>query len=261
MSRLSITRSFPLLDIEIDRSGDGRTVTAYAATFGEPYEVRDQEGHYFESIDRTAFNRTIGRGIGSVGVFYNHGRTLEGVSSERYSMPLGTPIEVKADKSGLLTVTRYARTPLGDEVLELIGDGAIRSQSFRGQIYGSAPAARHASGLPLIKRTELGLIEYGPTPFPANAGAAMVSVRSTELLQIDPAEMTPEQLAELRALLDEIDPPQAPSGPPADPSEQGTPPQAPADGGPPAGSDLSQLELAQQQREQQLRIEAQGGPK
>ena len=28
-----IERSVPLIDIEINRSGDGRTVTAYAATF------------------------------------------------------------------------------------------------------------------------------------------------------------------------------------------------------------------------------------
>ena len=32
--RPEINRAFPLLDIEIDRAGDGRTVTAYAATFG-----------------------------------------------------------------------------------------------------------------------------------------------------------------------------------------------------------------------------------
>src|SRR5512139_873746 len=65
--RSSITpwdRSFALEGIQILRSGDGRTVEAYAAMFDQPYEVRDQFGHYMEVIDRAAFNRTLTNGAG-----------------------------------------------------------------------------------------------------------------------------------------------------------------------------------------------------
>lgn len=207
--RPQLTRSFELLDIE--RSGDGRTVTAYAATFGDPYEVRDQFGHYFESINRSAFNRTISRGINAVSVFYNHGRTIDGRSSDRYSMPIGTPQEIKADGRGLLTVTRYAATETADEVLSLIDSGAIRAQSFRGPIYEDAAPRPHASGLQLVERMQLGLIEYGPTPIPVNQGAGMVSVRSTsDLLTVDPSELTDEERASLLAALQDLAPLPAP---------------------------------------------------
>src|SRR5258708_37506279 len=43
-------RSFPLQDIHVRSSGDGRTVEAYAAVFGVPAEVKDQSGHYMEDI-------------------------------------------------------------------------------------------------------------------------------------------------------------------------------------------------------------------
>ena len=93
-------------------------------------EIRDQDGHYNEVIDRSAFNRAIsdaapqgGRTAWRIGVFYNHGRTIYGTPSERGSMPIGTPLEVKADQRGVLTLTRYHRTELADEALEAIREG------------------------------------------------------------------------------------------------------------------------------------------
>lgn len=208
--RPEINRAFPLLDIERG-GGDGRTVTAYAATFGDPYEVRDHQGHYYEQIHPAAFNRAIGRGIGGVSVFYNHGRTINGESTAELSVPIGTPLEIRADGRGLLTVTRYNKSPFADQLLEAIDNLSLRSQSFRGPIFEDGPRARHESGLPLVTRTQLGLIEYGPTPMPANANAEMVSVRSTtELLTVDPSELTEEERAELLAALNDLTPPPAP---------------------------------------------------
>lgn len=226
--RPEINRAFPLLDIEIERGGEGRTVIAYAATFGDAYEVSDVHGHYYETINRTAFNRTISRGTGNVAVLYNHGRQLGSLSpSDRFGVPLGVSLEVKADERGLLTRTRYSHTPLGDEILELIRDGAIKTQSFRGPIFRSSPPARHTSGLPLIERTELGLIEYGPSPFSINDGAEILAIRSTtELLTVDPADLTDEERALLLAALNDLTPPPAPveDGPPVVPVEDEAPP-------------------------------------
>ena len=45
--RPEINRAFPILDIEIERAGDGRTVIAYAATFVGYWigAAREGEGH------------------------------------------------------------------------------------------------------------------------------------------------------------------------------------------------------------------------
>lgn len=236
--RLEITRTVPLLDYEIARDGDGRTVTAYAAAFGNLYEVHDDEGHYDELVNAKAFNRAISRGaVRTAQVHFNHGLTLWGTPSDRYAMPLGVPVDIRADPKGLLTVTRYARTELGDEVLQLWRDGAIRGQSFRGAVYRSAKPKPGPNGRPIIERMELGLREYGPTPNPANTDAGLVAIRSQ--LLADVGEMTPEERRELAALLVEAP---ALDGDPRDNPDLG-PADAPAES-PVSGPSLELLELA-----------------
>lgn len=210
--RPELVRSVPLIDYEIERGGDGRTVTAYAATFDEPYEVVDFDGHYDEVINRTAFNRTLGRGISAVQVLFNHGRTLAGTPSSEFSLPIAVPVEIKAEGKGLLTRSRYLTSPLADQILEMWREGAIRSQSFRGPIFASRPARPGPNGRPIIERTALGLVEYGPAPFAVNTGADLVAIRSLvddRIALLD--DLSPEERAEMarRLTLD---------GPPADPS-------------------------------------------
>jgi HK97 family phage prohead protease len=194
-SRAEFMRLYALEDIHILRSadgGDGRTVEAYAAVFGEPAEIQDHEGHYVEEIDPAAFNRAIehasrarGGFPGSVKVLWNHGRDLAGKPSDRFSMPIGVPVDIRAESRGLLTRTRYSDTPLADEVLENIRAGSITSQSFTGAIMRSTPQLRrgdrhrpdNAGNLRTVRRTELGLREYGPVLWPAYSGAEIVGVR------------------------------------------------------------------------------------
>jgi HK97 family phage prohead protease len=203
-------RAFPLDDIQISRSGDGRTVEAYAACFDAPYEVHDQYGHYMEIIDRAAFNRTLSNGAGRNAMcLYNHGMTLHGTADALSSVPLGTPLEIKADNRGLLTVTRYNRSALADSVLESIRNGDIKSQSFRGRIVRSSPehlpSRRRSAGLPTITRHELGLTDYGPTPIPVNVGAEILAVRSKQELIHDFAALDDDDRLELLRTLG-IDP-------------------------------------------------------
>jgi HK97 family phage prohead protease len=196
----SFLRLFPLEDIRIlsraqgAEYADGRTVEAYAAVFDSPTEIHDGQGQYREVIDRSAFNKAIrdakpqgSRQSWRVGVFYNHAMTIQGTPSERGSMPIGVPLDIRAEERGLLTVSRYAETPLADEVLELIRSGAINSQSFSGRIIRSDPQPGRAGyqrarngELMTVRRTELGLREYGPTPFAAYPDAAVLSVRSVQ---------------------------------------------------------------------------------
>lgn len=175
-------RSYPLEDIKITKGGDGRTVEAYAAVFKRSAEIRDQDGHYLEEIDPTAFNRTIQHRGNKFGVFYNHGLTIHGTPSDRGSVPIGTPQEVRVDNVGVRTVTRYNRTALAEEVLESINSGAITAQSFTGRFLRSNPARvprkGKAGGLPTVTRMEIDMREYGPTPFPAYAEAMITGVRA-----------------------------------------------------------------------------------
>lgn len=177
----TVERMFELDDISIRSGGDGRTVVAYAAMFGVEAEINDQDGHYIETIARTAFDRTIAARAGKISVFYNHAKTMYGTPSERFSMPLGLPLEITPDAKGVLTVTRYNNNPLADEVLESIRNGDITGQSFSGKAIRSQRTRNRSGGLDAIVRNEMSLLEYGPTPMPAYKEAAIMGVRSEEL--------------------------------------------------------------------------------
>lgn len=185
-------RTYELEDIRVIRraegDGSGRLVEAYAAVFNVPAEIRDREGHYNEENDPTAFNRSIDHAVRAsrspFRCIYNHGLTIHGTPAERFSIPIGTPEEVRAETRGLLTRTRYNETPLADEVLEAITSGGITAQSYSGRIIRSSPQLRagekyrpRGGQLQTVRRLELGLREYGPTPFPAFSGAEILGVR------------------------------------------------------------------------------------
>lgn len=194
-----ISRSFALDDLVVRSEGDGRTVEAYAAVFGAPTEIRDVYGHYFEVIERSAFDVTLKRGS-KVGVLFNHGLDIYGNPSDRFSMPIGTPESITTDGRGLRTVTRIARTELGDEVLELMRDGAIDGFSFTGKpLRNRKIAAAKGDDLPTVVRQELALKEYGPAVFRAYEGARVLALRSENLAdqigQLPPDELT--QLVEV----------------------------------------------------------------
>jgi phage head maturation protease len=222
LDRRAYLRSFPLEDARIRSGGDGRTVEAYAAVFDVPTEIHDSDGHYNELIDRVAFNKAISdaapngnRTTWRVGVFYNHGKTLYGTPSERGSMPVGTPLEIKPDSRGVFTVTRYHRTELADEALEGIREGSLPGYSFQGQFLRSTAvdgAGKNLTRVPrggfrpgsngqlvTVRRMESSLREYGPTPFPAYDLAVVTGMRAENaahlLNTLDPTERA--QLIEL----------------------------------------------------------------
>jgi HK97 family phage prohead protease len=208
-------RSYPLEDIRIlSRAqgveySDGRTVEALVAVWDRETEIHDNQGNYVETIGRTAFDKAIrdARPQGSrtawrTGVFYNHGLSLHGTPSDRFSVPLGSPIDIRPTDHGLVTVTRYNETPLAEEILETIRSGDITGHSFTGRIIKSNPARPPRGGyrrgsrgdLQTVHRMELGLREYGPTPFPAYADTAVMSVRSLlPFMSVTQQQMVDEQ--------------------------------------------------------------------
>ncbi|GGN96117.1 hypothetical protein GCM10010112_87070 [Actinoplanes lobatus] len=210
-------RTFALEGIEIQRGGDGRTVEAYAAVFDVPTEVRDQHGHYFEQIDRTAFNRTLSHGLDRISVIYNHGvNPTTGRADALLSVPIARAVDVRVDGRGLRTVSRYNRGPVADQVLESIKNEEIRGQSFRGRVFRSNPNGRiprptPGEPLPTVVRHELGLSEYGPTPRPVYEGAGIIAVRSVTELADELAALDPDARAELIRALSTATPELAPA--------------------------------------------------
>lgn len=212
-------RAVALDDIRIRSGGTGRTVEAYAAIFNEPAEIIDADGHYREVNSPVAFNRTIANSKGRFPVVYHHGMTLAGTASERGSVPIGVSTEVRADKRGVLTISEYGRSELADEVLEAIRLGAVTAQSYGGRFIRSdvrRPPGGFRAGpdgkLRTVTRLEVQMREFGPTPFPAFAGAAITGIRAQQVLgalltaPADRRQALLDQLDHLATPLDEVDP-------------------------------------------------------
>lgn len=265
------TRSYALEDISIRAGGDGRTVEAYAACFNTPAEVHDQDGHYEEVIDPAAFNRAIDHasrasGGWNIPVMFNHGMTMWSTPSERHSMPIGTPVEIRADARGLFTRTRYHKTQLADEVLEAIREGSINAYSFSGQFHRSDPSpagkyrADRQGRLPTVRRMESSLREFGPTPFPVYQGAAVVGVRAEQVAMLVGGlpSFERDRLIDILRSGTPADPPQ---GTPLDSPDAGTP----LDSGlaaddPPMGHSTRSPKQELQWRRAQFLIRHGGGP-
>ena len=220
---MAYTRSYGLEDISI-RAGDGRTVDAYAAVFDLPTAIRDQDGEYDEVIDRSAFNSAIanaapsgGRERWRVGVFYNHGRTIWNTPSDLYSMPIGVPLEIRADARGLFTRTKYLPGPLGDSVIDAIREGSISGYSFSGAFTRSDPDPQRSGRLRVdrsgnrttVRRMESTLREYGPTPFPAYADASIVGMRAEQAAMLL-SSMPAEEFDRFRAMFNAVTSPDLP---------------------------------------------------
>lgn len=243
-----IERSVALTDMEVGGS-DGRTVTAYAATFGNEYPVSDFDApDYDETINRTAFNRHLSQhGLRNMTVMFNHGLTIWNTPSDRFGAPLGAPLKVEPDGKGLLTVTRYNKTPLADEVLEMWRNGDVRGQSFRGPIIRSAPFRRGTDGRLKRERLELGLVEYGPAPRIANLEAQLVAIRSAMLVE-QFGELSAEEIEQLRILLDATQN-HDPASNPDTPTDSSVDPDPDRTGdAPPADDSVDPLILANAQR-------------
>jgi HK97 family phage prohead protease len=213
-----ISRWVAIDDFDIKRDRKGREVTAYATFFGQPSEIRDKHGHYWEEINRSAFNRTVSHGIGRVQVYYNHGYDLSGRPNILGAVPIATPVDIRADGKGLLTISRYNDSQVADAVLAAWEGGQIRGQSFNGRVHQDRELGKR-DGIPHIERMELGLKEYGPTPTPAYDGDGLVMIRS----QDDLAELVRSMIQEIAAGTH--------NAPPAAGTNDGTPP------GPPAGTE------------------------
>lgn len=190
-------RAFLIEDLHVRSDGSGRVVEAYAADWSQ-YEVADQDGHYREALAPTSFAKTINDKGLQFGVLFNHGLTVDGAPNANATLPVGVPLEVRADERGVFTATRYLDNPLADHVLDAIKHRAITAQSFSGRFTKSVrsyPDGRGRGVLPLITRNEVDMREYGPAVFAANKNAMIIGTRAEQFVRTLLATPSDQRLA------------------------------------------------------------------
>jgi uncharacterized protein len=153
-------------DMEIRSDGEGRTVCGIAVPYNVPTTIREFYDEYTEEFQRGAFSRTIAERGDRVKFLYQHDT----------SAPIGRATLLREDAAGLYAEFKVSKTARGDEVLELIRDGALDSFSV-----GFSPVSDETRDRGKhIVRTEVKLREVSAVTFPAYEGAVMSGLRSLE---------------------------------------------------------------------------------
>lgn len=170
-----------LADLEV--RGDGRTVVGIAVPFDAPTAIRDASGSYDEVIRRGAFARTIRERGNRVKFLAQHDHRV---------LPLGRAHLLREDPTGLYAELRVSQTTAGDEVLELVRDGALDALSI-----GFRPQRdRWSADRSMVERLEVRLDEISAVAFPAYESALIAGVRGD--LHVIPSESAHRRLELLR---------------------------------------------------------------
>ncbi|MEU0667182.1 HK97 family phage prohead protease [Streptomyces lavendulocolor] len=184
-----LERSAPFLfqRAEGDGDGDGRTLSGYAAVFGQDTEIDSWEGHFVETIRKGAFRKTIRESTPVMQ--FDHGRhPLIG------SLPIGSITDLREDDQGLYVEGRVSDNWLMQPVRDAIAEGSVNGMSFRFEVVReewrdvNGKLVRPDEVLDLLwmpgdrgplrrELIELKCRELGPVVFPAYAGTS-VSVRA-----------------------------------------------------------------------------------
>ncbi|KXF51062.1 hypothetical protein AXA44_15450 [Rhodococcus sp. SC4] len=181
--------------------GDGRTLTGYAATFGQQTRITNgYEGDFVEEIARGAFQKTVAESGPRIVLQFNHGH-----DPRVGACPIGKIQELREDASGLFVKARLFSNDAVDPVREAIAEQAITGMSFRfrpvrDEWFDNSGRRLRGHQIPdLLYRPgdrgplrrivrEVQLYELGPVVSPAYQGTS-VGVRSgVVLLSRDTAE-------------------------------------------------------------------------
>lgn len=142
---------------------DQRIIEGYASVFGNVDEVGDivVVGAYAKTITERVPTRKV-------------------KSCRDHRLPIGMPLTIEEDSTGLFTRTKISATPLGDETLVLVGDGVYNAMSVAYDTIKSDYGTIGDRSVRYLR--ELKLYEYGPVLFPANELAAITAVKSEDSL-------------------------------------------------------------------------------
>ncbi|MDX3585972.1 HK97 family phage prohead protease [Streptomyces europaeiscabiei] len=192
---------FQLVRADGDEEGDGRTLSGYAALFGQPTEINSWEGVFTETIRKGAFKKTIREQTPVMQFDHGH-HPLIG------SIPIGSIADLREDDQGLYVEGRITDNWLMQPVRDAIAEKTVNGMSFRFEVVreewrdvnGKVVKPEEVYDLlwmpgdrgPLQRELiELKCRELGPVVFPAYTGTS-VSVRARDVADglADDDEMT-----------------------------------------------------------------------
>lgn len=154
-------------DLQVRSGGDGRTIHGIAVPWNAPTRINE---NLVEQFARGAFNHQFGK-PNRVRFAREHvllGGTL-----------IGAMTAMRDDAAGLYVELRTSRTPVGDETLELVKDGALDQLSI---MFRERQNRKLAGGI--TERVKADLIEVAATVEGAYGElAAAAGVRSATLPQ------------------------------------------------------------------------------
>lgn len=144
-----------LTEPEIKADASQGIVTAYASVFG------NQDSHN-DRVMPGAYTKTLAENSRRVRVLRDHNPSLI----------VGVPQHMEQDSTGLLTVTKMSKTPLGQEMLILLSEGAYNELSVG---FTTVKAADNDLGGRDLQ--EIKLFEYSFALWAANDLAQVTSVK------------------------------------------------------------------------------------
>lgn len=173
---------FPSESFEIrsDSSGDGLTLTGYAAVFNSPTRIDSWEGKFDEIISRGAFKKTISERTPILQ--WNHGN-----DPAVGHVPIGVVTNLREDAHGLFVEARLHDNHAVQPIRDAIASGAVTGMSFRFQVIKES--WNDFPEVPVRTILETKLLELGPVSFPAYDSTS-VGVRSDESVSLDADEMS-----------------------------------------------------------------------
>lgn len=188
-------------------SGDGLTLTGYAAKFNSPTEIRDWTGVFIEQIAPGAFGESLEERTPLLQYQHGHDPAVG-------TVPIGVFTDIREDSVGLKVTARLHDTPSTHALRAAITSGAITGMSFRFEVTGEF--WRDATGKLLTDRevqdllwrpgdrgpltrtlTTVRLFEAGPVATPAYRDTT-VGLRSDTTT---PADIERLQLLVLKGLI------------------------------------------------------------
>lgn len=164
--------------VDLEVRAAGRTIVGLAVPYNTPTQIHDRTGSYSEVFRHGAFARTIReRGPERVKVLALHNYE---------AMPLGRATVLREDAAGLYAELTVSKTAAGDEVLELVRDGALDGLSI-----GFVPVVDNRETRGVVERVEAKLHEISVVSFPAYDTARVSALRG---------DSAPPELLALRRL-------------------------------------------------------------
>lgn len=154
------------LHVRTDPAG-GRTLYGLCVPFDEETTIAEGGRRYVEVFRRGSFARTIAERGDKVKLLVQHDRT---------GLPIGRAVLLREDAAGLYGEFHVSATRAGDEVLELVTDGAL--DAFSVGFRSIAAGDRWNRERTRVERTEVALAEVSVVAWGAYSGAAIEGVRS-----------------------------------------------------------------------------------